>query len=67
LRPPARMVGHVTSSYWSANLGRSIALALVRNGRARIGDSLFAPTADGRNHKVAIVPPRSLDPVPDDG
>ena len=30
---PMRMIGHVTSSYFSANLGRSIALALVEGGR----------------------------------
>ena len=32
---PTRPVGHVTSSYYSAVLGRSIALALVAGGRAR--------------------------------
>ena len=30
-------LGHVTSSYMSATLGRSIALALVAAGRSRIG------------------------------
>ena len=30
---PCRMLGHVTSSYFSANLKRSIALALVQDGR----------------------------------
>ena len=29
-RLPAKMVGHVTSSYWSAALGHSIALAVVK-------------------------------------
>ena len=29
---PAPMVGYVTSSYWSPNVGRSIALALVAGG-----------------------------------
>ena len=29
---PIKMVGHVTSSYYSPNLGRSIALALVKEG-----------------------------------
>ena len=32
---PMTMLGHVTSTYWSATLGRSIALALVAGGRAR--------------------------------
>jgi sarcosine oxidase subunit alpha len=40
---PMTMIGHVTSSYWSENCGRSIALALVANGRARIGETLHVP------------------------
>ncbi len=32
---PATMIGHVTSSYWSVALNRSIALALVRGGKER--------------------------------
>ncbi len=39
-------LGHVTSSYPSATLGRSIALALVAGGRARMGARLFASTPD---------------------
>ncbi|HJP79263.1 MAG TPA: 2Fe-2S iron-sulfur cluster-binding protein [Pseudonocardiaceae bacterium] len=41
--PPVPMLGHVTSSYRSAELGRPFALALVRNGRARIGDLVHVP------------------------
>ncbi len=40
---PMTMIGHVTSSYHSATLGRSIALALVEGGRERIGETLFVP------------------------
>jgi sarcosine oxidase subunit alpha len=40
---PVPMIGHVTSSYWSAALGRSIALALVERGRARTGETIHAP------------------------
>ncbi len=46
-RPPVRPLGHVTSSYHSAVLGRSIALALVSGGRARMGETLYVPTAHG--------------------
>jgi sarcosine oxidase subunit alpha len=46
--PPMPMLGHVTSSYWSPNCGRSIAMALVKGGFARKGETLFAPLADGR-------------------
>ncbi len=42
-RVPMTMIGHVTSSYWSANCGRSIALALVADGRARLGQTLYVP------------------------
>ena len=37
---PMRMIGHVTSSYASPSLGRGIALALVEDGRARLGRTL---------------------------
>ncbi|MBX3598003.1 MAG: sarcosine oxidase subunit alpha [Rhizobiaceae bacterium] len=40
---PMKMIGHVTSSYWSENCGRSIALALLENGRERMGQTLYVP------------------------
>ncbi|MGW6404009.1 sarcosine oxidase subunit alpha family protein [Streptomyces sp. NPDC055134] len=43
---PVPMLGHVTSSYHSATLGRPFALALVAGGRARIGSTLLAPVGD---------------------
>ncbi|MET0171726.1 MAG: glycine cleavage T C-terminal barrel domain-containing protein, partial [Agrobacterium vaccinii] len=33
-------------SYWSENLGRSIAFGLVAGGRARMGETLYIPLAD---------------------
>jgi sarcosine oxidase subunit alpha len=44
---PVPMIGHVTSAYWSATLNRSIALALVRGGRSRMGEELSIPMPDG--------------------
>jgi sarcosine oxidase, subunit alpha len=43
--PPvgAPALGHVTSSYRSETLGRSIALAMVAAGRSRIGGKLIVP------------------------
>ena len=41
--PPVPMLGHVTSSYRSAELGRPFALALVKGGRSRIGDTVHVP------------------------
>jgi sarcosine oxidase subunit alpha len=43
---PVPMLGHVTSSYHSPALGRPFALALVADGRARIGQTLLAPVGD---------------------
>jgi sarcosine oxidase subunit alpha len=45
-KPPMAMLGQVTSSYWSPTLGRSIAMALIQNGRARIGETISFPLAD---------------------
>jgi sarcosine oxidase subunit alpha len=45
--PGTRPLGHVTSSYHSSVLGRSIALALVAGGRARMGQTLYIPAARG--------------------
>jgi sarcosine oxidase subunit alpha len=53
---PAKMVGHVTSSYWSETLGHSIALALVKGGHARHGETIYAPLSDGRLVKATIGP-----------
>jgi sarcosine oxidase subunit alpha len=44
---PVPMLGHVTSSYRSAALGRTFALALVKAGRDRIGQRVVAPLVDG--------------------
>ncbi|MCG8494346.1 MAG: aminomethyltransferase family protein, partial [Sneathiellales bacterium] len=43
---PMPMVGHVTSSYYSATLGRSIALALVKGGLQKEGEAIYAPLGD---------------------
>ena len=40
---PVQMLGHVTSSYFSSNLNKSIALAVVRGGKDMIGKKLFIP------------------------
>jgi sarcosine oxidase subunit alpha len=45
-KPPMTMLGQVTSSYWSPTLERSIAMALIQNGRARMGETLSFPLPD---------------------
>ena len=42
-KKPIEMLGHVTSSYYSPNLNKSIALAVVRNGKQILGQKLFVP------------------------
>lgn len=40
------MIGHVTSSYWSPTLQRSIAMALIKDGSKRMGEKISFPLAD---------------------
>jgi sarcosine oxidase, subunit alpha len=54
--PPMKMIGHVTSAYYSAALGRSIALGAVAGGRARVGQTLYVPMPDG-DIAVKVVTP----------
>jgi sarcosine oxidase, subunit alpha len=53
---PVPMLGHVTSSYRSAALERSFALALVEGGRSRDGERLYA-VSEGVVHPVVITSP----------
>jgi sarcosine oxidase subunit alpha len=60
--PPMAMQGHVTSSYYSANLGHSIALAVVKGGLSRLGERVFCPQADGSVIAADIVESVFYDP-----
>jgi sarcosine oxidase subunit alpha len=59
--PPVPMLGHVTSSYRSAELGRTFALALVRAGRDRTGQTLHVPVR-GTVVPVEVTSPVFVDP-----
>ena len=59
--PPMKLIGHVTSSYMSATLDRSIALAVVAGGRARIGQTLHVPMPSGEI-AVEVCAPMFYDP-----
>ena len=59
--PPETMIGHVTSSYWSATLRRSIALALVTGGRERESHTVHIPLEHG-TLRAEICDPRFYDP-----
>jgi len=60
--PPVPMIGHVTSSYASATVERSIALALVKSGRSRVGQPVFVTRADGSFASARIAEPVFYDP-----
>jgi sarcosine oxidase subunit alpha len=49
-------LGHVTSSYMSAALGRPIGLALVAAGRSRIGAKLHVPVTSGAVGVTVVSP-----------
>jgi sarcosine oxidase subunit alpha len=59
--PPVPYLGHVTSSYHSAALGRSFALGLVQSGRDRLGSRVWSPL-DGRMVPVTVVSHVLYDP-----
>ncbi|MEJ2633326.1 MAG: sarcosine oxidase subunit alpha [Acidihalobacter sp.] len=62
---PMRMLGHVTSSYYSANLGRSIAMGLIRNGHQRMGETVYYPLPDGSVIEAEICSTVFFDPKGD--
>jgi len=47
--------GRVTSTYWSANLGRGIAMGLVKHGPDRMGEVIDFPGDGGKIHQARIV------------
>ncbi len=53
-KPPMEMIGQVTSSYLSPTLGRSIAMALIENGHARMGELISFPLEGGKVVKAKI-------------
>ena len=59
---PMPMAGHVTSSYASPTLGRSIAMALVRGGLGRLGERVHVAMRGGRSVTAVIARPVFYDP-----
>ncbi len=52
---PMKTIGFVTSSYWSGSLGRSIAMAMVEDGRNRMDETLYVPGGAGDDHETIEV------------
>ena len=59
---PVPMIGHVTSSYWSETMGRSIALAVVKGGHSRMGASIYSTLMSGESIPATIASPVFYDP-----
>ncbi len=56
------MIGRVTSSYYSPNLGKGIAMGLVLHGPDRMGEVITFPGTDGKQYEAKIVSPVFYDP-----
>ncbi|OWV30248.1 sarcosine oxidase subunit alpha family protein [Halomonas campaniensis] len=59
---PMPMVGHVTSSYYSPILDSGFALAVVKGGHQKLGETVYLPMADGQTHEAEIVSTIFYDP-----
>jgi len=59
-KKPVEMLGHITSSYFSPNLNKSIALGVVKGGKNMMGQKLFIPMKD-KIINVKIADPVFLD------
>ena len=59
-KSPIEMIGHVTSSYYSPNLKKSIALAVVRGGKNMMGQKLIIPM-EKKTINVTVTDPVFLD------
>ena len=55
------MIGHVTSTYFSPTLNRSIAMALIKGGSKRMGQTLSFPVSAEKTIKAKVVDPVFLD------
>ncbi len=60
-KTPVKMIGHITSSYFSPNCNRSIALGLIKNGHSKFGDTIYFPLLDKDVVSAKIVKPCFFD------
>ena len=59
-KTPVEMLGHVTSSYYSPNLRKSIALGVVRGGKNMMGQKLIIPM-ENKQINVTVADPVFFD------
>ncbi len=62
IKKPIKMLGHVTSSYFSPTLNQCVAMALVKEGNRKIGSQLFVSTENLNTIAVEVVKPNFIDP-----
>ena len=58
---PMEMLGQVTSSYYSPNVGASIAMAMLKGGHSMLGSKVYFPMLDGDVIEAEIVEPMFFD------
>ncbi|MDC1383284.1 sarcosine oxidase subunit alpha family protein [Candidatus Puniceispirillum sp.] len=59
---PMDILGQVTSSYFSPNFNRSIAMAMLKGGHGLMGKSIYFPMLDGTVLNAKVVEPLFYDP-----
>ena len=59
---PVEMLGHVTSSYYSPTLNHSVAMALIKGGKRKIGSRLYVSTSNLNTIPVEVVETTFIDP-----
>lgn len=62
IKIPMPMYGHVTSSYFSPVLGHGFALALLKGGSERMGQTVYLSMTDGTVQAAEVVSPVFYDP-----
>jgi sarcosine oxidase subunit alpha len=58
---PMEMLGQVTSSYYSPNVGGSIAMAMLKGGRGLMGTKVYLPMLQGDVIEAEVVEPIFFD------
>ena len=60
IKNPIKYLGHISSSYYSPNLKKSIALGVVKGGKKMLGQKLIIPM-ENKNINVTVADPVFLD------
>jgi sarcosine oxidase subunit alpha len=55
------MLGHVTSSYVSPNLGHSFGMAVIKDGKKLIGSKAYVSSSSKGAFEIEIIKPIFID------